>query len=80
VDLGLVLRRRLRLFGTVLRARPLEEKILAGQVLARSLSPLVAEKKLLPVVDRVLPLERAAEAHDVMASNANFGKIVLSVD
>ena len=80
VDLGIVLRRRLRVFGTVLRSRPLEEKIAAGQVLARNLSPLVAEKKLVPIVDRVLPLARAAEAHALMESNANFGKIVLAVD
>ncbi|OJY16888.1 MAG: NAD(P)H-quinone oxidoreductase [Myxococcales bacterium 68-20] len=80
VDLGVVLRRRLRVFGTVLRSRPLEEKILAGQILARNISPLVAEGKLVPVVDRVLPLDRALEAQDLMASNANFGKIVLQVD
>ncbi len=80
VDLGTVLRRRLRIFGTVLRARPLEEKIVAGQVLDRNLSPLVAEKKLVPIVDRVLPLAQAAEAMDLMASNANFGKIILSMD
>lgn len=80
VDLGVVLRRRLRVFGTVLRSRPLEEKILAGQILARNISPLVGEGKLVPVVDRVLPLDRALEAQDLMASNANFGKIVLQVD
>ncbi len=79
VDLGLLLRRRLRLFGTVLRSRPLEEKIASAQVLARNLSPLVAEKKLVAVVDRVFPLEKAAEAQDLMASNASFGKIVLEV-
>lgn len=79
IDLGTLLRRRLRLFGTVLRSRPLEEKIAAGQVLARNLAPLVADGKLVPVIDRVLPLERAAEAHDHMAANASFGKIVLEV-
>ncbi len=79
VDLGAVLRRRLRVFGTVMRARPLEEKIEMGQVLARNISPLVAAKKLVPIVDRVLPLERAAEAHDVLSSNVTFGKIILTV-
>jgi putative PIG3 family NAD(P)H quinone oxidoreductase len=79
LDLGLVLRRRIRLIGTVLRVRPLEEKIAAGQMLAKNLSPLVAEGKLVPVVDRVLPLEKASDAHDLMAANANFGKIVLEV-
>ncbi|HVJ90772.1 MAG TPA: NAD(P)H-quinone oxidoreductase [Labilithrix sp.] len=79
VDLGTILRRRLRVFGTVLRSRPLEEKIVAGQVLARHLSPLVAEGKLTPIVDRVLALEEAREAHSLMESNTTFGKIVLRV-
>lgn len=80
VDLGAVLRRRLRLYGTVLRARPLEEKLVLGQVLARNLSPLVAQGELSSIVDRVLPLERAAEAHELLESNATFGKVVLKVD
>lgn len=79
LDLGSLLRRRLRVFGTMLRARPLEEKILAGRLLARHVAPLVAARELAPILDRVLPLERAAEAHDLMASNATFGKIVLEV-
>ena len=78
VDLGLVLRRRLRVFGTVLRARPLEEKILAAQVLGGRLAPLFASGALKPVIDRVLPLEKAAEAHASMADNEGFGKIVLT--
>jgi NADPH:quinone reductase-like Zn-dependent oxidoreductase len=79
IDLGMVLRRRLHVLGTVLRSRPLEEKIAAAQLLARNLAPLIAEGKLVPVVDRVLPLDKAAEAHDLMTSNTSFGKIVLEV-
>lgn len=79
VDLALVLRRRLRLFGTVLRARPLEEKILAARMLEENLAPLFERGSLRPVVDRVLPLERAAEAHALLAANEGFGKIVLTV-
>jgi putative PIG3 family NAD(P)H quinone oxidoreductase len=78
VDLALVLRRRLRVLGTMLRARPLEEKILAAQVLDRRLAPLFASGALKPVVDRVLPLEKAAEAHAYMAGNDGFGKVVLT--
>ena len=77
LDLGLVLRRRLRMLGTVLRARPLEEKILAAQLLDR-LAPLFAAGRLKPVVDRVLPLEKAAEAHAYVAANEGFGKVVLT--
>jgi putative PIG3 family NAD(P)H quinone oxidoreductase len=77
LDLGLVLRHRLRIVGTVLRSRPLEEKLLAGQVLSRHLAPLIAEGKLVPIVDRVFPLEQATEALAYMESNAGFGKTVL---
>lgn len=78
LDLGLVLRRRLVMRGTVLRARPLEEKILAAELLRRNLSPLFASGALKPVVDRVLPLDRAGEAHEYVAANESFGKVVLT--
>lgn len=79
IDLGMVLRRRLRLMGTVMRARPLEEKILAAQMLGGRLAPLFASGALKPVIDRVLPLEKAAEAHAAMAENEGFGKMVLTL-
>jgi NADPH2:quinone reductase len=78
IDLGRMLRRRLRMFGTVLRARPLEEKILAAQVLQHRLAPLFASGTLKPVVDRVLPLEKAGDAHAYVAANEGFGKVVLT--
>lgn len=79
LDLGRLLTKRLRLMGTVLRTRPLEEKIAAAQQLARHLVPLFERRTLVPVVDRVLPLERAGEAHAIVESNATFGKVVLEV-
>jgi len=79
LDLGVILRQRLRVLGTVLRARPLEEKIAVTQAFARHLVPLFERGVLRPVVDRVLPLSAAAEAHSHMASNAGFGKVVLEV-
>lgn len=79
IDLGVVLRQRLRVYGTVIRARPLEEKIALAHVLAKHLTPLFLEGKLRAVVDRVLPLERAADAFAHMAANDGFGKIVLRI-
>ena len=79
LNLGLVLRRRLRIMGTVLRARPLEEKIVAGRVLAKNLSPLVAAKKLVPVIDRTFRLEEATAAMDYVGSNQSFGKVILEI-
>ncbi|HVZ85943.1 MAG TPA: NAD(P)H-quinone oxidoreductase [Polyangia bacterium] len=79
LDLGRLLHKRVRVTGTVLRARPLEEKIAAVQQLARHVMPLVARGTLRPVVDRVFPLAEAGAAHTHVASNAGFGKVVLTV-
>ena len=79
LDLRSLLEKRVRVMGTVLRARTLEEKILAAQQLARHLVPLFERRALVPVVDRVLPLARAAEAHAIVESNATFGKVVLEI-
>ncbi len=77
VDLGLLMRARGRIIGTVLRPRPLEDKIAATQAFARDVLPLFAGGKLRPVVDAALPLERAREAHDRMDRNDSFGKLLL---
>jgi len=79
LDLGLVLRKRARVFGTVLRARPLEEKIAVMRTFETQVVPMLARGKLAPVIDVVMPLDEAAGAHARMASNAGFGKIVLRV-
>jgi NADPH:quinone reductase-like Zn-dependent oxidoreductase len=79
VDLGLRMTRRARLLGTVLRSRPLEEKLAAMRAFEDRVVPLLARGKLAPVIDEVMPLGDAARAHARMASNAGFGKIVLRV-
>jgi NADPH:quinone reductase len=79
IDLGLLLRKRLHVVGTVLRARPLEEKIAVTQAFARQVVPLLERGSVRPIVDRVFDLKDAAEAHRYMEANANFGKIVLRV-
>jgi putative PIG3 family NAD(P)H quinone oxidoreductase len=79
LDLNLILRKRARIFGTVLRARPIEEKIAATRAFEAQVVPLFARGLVRPIIDRVLPLADAARAHEHMASNAGFGKIVLVV-
>ena len=78
LDLAAVLRRHLSVIGTTLRARPLEEKAaLVADFTARFL-PLLADGRLRPVVDRVLPISEVAEAHRVVAASEHFGKVVLA--
>jgi putative PIG3 family NAD(P)H quinone oxidoreductase len=79
LDLRTVLRKRISIIGTALRSRPLDEKIAIGEVLARDIVPRLAGGELVPVVDRVLPLDRAGLAHEVTEGNDPFGKIVLEV-
>ena len=79
LDLTTLLYKRVTIRGTVLRARPLEEKIAAARMLERNLAPLFADGRLKPVVDRVLPLDQVREAHEAMASNQTFGKVVLAL-
>jgi putative PIG3 family NAD(P)H quinone oxidoreductase len=77
VELSLLMRSRASIVGTVLRPRPLEEKIQATQAFARDVLPLVARGLVKPVVDEVLPVDRVREAHERMERNESFGKLVL---
>ena len=77
LDLGTVLRKRVTVRGTVLRSRPLEQKLDAMQAFVRHVVPLLAKGALRPVVDRVLPLADAAAAHTYVEQNQSFGKVVL---
>ena len=77
LPLGLLLNRRARVFGTVLRTRPLEEKASLTQAFAQHVVPLLADGRLTPVVDAVMPMDDIREAHRRMESNQNVGKIIL---
>ncbi len=77
LDLGAQMRLRATVVGTVLRPRPLEEKVAATQAFAREVLPLVASGKVKPVVDAAMPMARAREAHARMERNETFGKLVL---
>jgi NADPH:quinone reductase-like Zn-dependent oxidoreductase len=60
-----------------MRARPLEEKIAVTRAFAAQVVPLLARGILRPVIDRVFPLDKLAEAHAYLESNASFGKVVI---
>jgi putative PIG3 family NAD(P)H quinone oxidoreductase len=78
IPLLTLMSKRLALHGTVLRARSIEQKAAATAAFAAEVLPLLHDRKLQPVVDRVLPLEAAADAYALMASNTTFGKVILS--
>jgi NADPH:quinone reductase-like Zn-dependent oxidoreductase len=79
IPVGMVLGKRLTLRGTVLRARSLEEKREVTAAFARDVVPLFEGGTLRPTVDRVFSLDDIRRAHERLAGNETFGKVVLDV-
>lgn len=79
VDMGLLMRKRARIHGTTLRARPLAERVAIIAAVRANVWPLLADGRVRPVIDSVFPLEDAAAAHRRMESSAHRGKILLRV-
>lgn len=79
VDLAALMRRRIRIIGSVLRGRSDEEKAAITAGFARRFLPLFEEGRLEPVIDRTLPIRQAGDAHALVEGFGNVGKVVLSV-
>ena len=79
IGLGLLLARRLQVIGSTLRARPPAEKAEIVRGFDERFGPALASGRIGPVVDRILPLDRAPDAHRAMQASEHFGKIVLRV-
>jgi putative PIG3 family NAD(P)H quinone oxidoreductase len=74
-----VMLRRLTITGSTLRPRSVQEKAAIAQNLRRRVWPLLESGNIKVVIDRVVPLERASEAHRVMEEGKHMGKILLQV-
>jgi len=74
-----IMRRRLTLTGSTLRARPVEFKTMVADEITKTVWPYVAGGRLKPVVDSTFPLSEAAAAHAKMEAGRHVGKIVLEV-
>ncbi len=79
VPVGMILVKRLTLRGTVLRARSLDEKRAVTAAFARDVVPLLGTGSLRPAIDRVFSLDEIRAAHERLASNESFGKVVLQI-
>lgn len=79
IPLDLVLHNHLRLIGTVMKSRTLDEKRAMVARFAAGALPSLASGVLRPVIDQVLPLARAADAHRRMERGGGFGKVILAV-
>lgn len=79
LNLALMMVKRQRIIGSVLRSRSVEQK---GQITAafiKTVLPKLADRTIVPLIHAVLPLEQVAQAHAMMESSEHFGKIVLRV-
>ena len=79
LNLAVMMVKRQRIIGSVLRSRPVEEKARIIGEFTKTVVPLLADRTIEPLVDEVFPLERVKEAHETMERSGHFGKIVLAV-
>ena len=77
IDMTDILRRRLTITGSTLRARSVEVKKAIARSLEQKVWPLIEGGKIKPVIYRTFRLEEASAAHALMESSAHVGKIIL---
>ena len=77
IDYSIAMHKRLRIMGTSLRTRSLEEKATATRLFAEQVVPLLASGAVRPVIDQIFPMEDVRAAHERIESNESFGKVVL---
>lgn len=79
IDMGVLMRKRLHIMGTVLRSRTRAEKATLTRRFTQDVVPLFERGEIRPVVDRLFPLDDIVAAHRYMEANENFGKIILQM-
>lgn len=78
LDLARLMRKRLSITGSTLRARPTDEKGRIIEAFLQRFGPDLVTGSIRPIIDRVLPVERVGDAHRLLAAGEVFGKLVLS--
>jgi putative PIG3 family NAD(P)H quinone oxidoreductase len=79
INLGVLLVKRQKLIGSVLRALPVAEKTDIIAAFVEQVMPHLARRTIVPLIHRVFPIEQVRQAHREMEAGSHFGKIVLSV-
>ena len=79
INLGILMRKRLRLVGSLLRPRSVAEKVVIKERFMEQFWPMLLDGTIQPIIDSVYPIGQANEAHQHMAENKNIGKIILKV-
>lgn len=79
IDLAKLMMKRLRVVGSTLRARPLQEKASVMAELGQYVWPKISQGEIVPIIQQVFPIKAASEAHELVASDVTIGKVVLKV-
>ncbi|SCW56954.1 putative NAD(P)H quinone oxidoreductase, PIG3 family [Pseudomonas sp. NFACC52] len=80
IDVGLILRKRLTVMGSTLRARSVAQKGAIATALLANVWPLLASGRIRPLVHATFPLAEASQAHRLMEASTHIGKIVLTCE
>jgi putative PIG3 family NAD(P)H quinone oxidoreductase len=79
LNLALMMVKRQQIIGSVLRSRPVAEKAEIVAEFTRRALPKFADRSIVPIIEKVFPLDQVAEAHRMMEEDKHFGKIVLKI-
>jgi putative PIG3 family NAD(P)H quinone oxidoreductase len=79
LNLALMMVKRQQIIGSVLRSRPVKDK---GDIVAeftKTALPKFADRSIVPIIEKVFPMDQVVEAHRMMEEDKHFGKIVLKI-
>jgi NADPH:quinone reductase len=79
IKMNMLMLKRLTLIGSTLRSRTVEQKAAIATAVRENVWPLLATRRVRPIIHATFPLEQAADAHRLMESSSHIGKIVLTV-
>ena len=79
LDLRQILGKRLTIRGTVLRSRPLDERMAVAATFERDVLPLLASGRIAPRIDATFDLGAIADAHALVEGNTTIGKVALRI-
>ena len=80
LNIGRMMVNRQKIIGSVLRARPVAEKAEITAAFREAALDRLARGELRPVIHEIMPLAEVRRAHELIAANANTGKVILQVD
>jgi putative PIG3 family NAD(P)H quinone oxidoreductase len=77
MNMGLLLGKRLKIIGSTLRTRPLDEKIEITRQFSKEFWPKLQSGEIRPIIDTTFPITEAQAAHEYVADDKNIGKVIL---